>query len=33
VRRLLAYETPASNTIDMLRDGVSFPGCCGEKPI
>jgi hypothetical protein len=30
MRRLSANETPASNTIDMLRDGLSFPGCCGE---
>jgi hypothetical protein len=33
VRRLSAYETSVSNTIDTLRDGMSFPGCCGEMRI
>jgi len=24
------FETTSSNTIDMLRDGTSFPESCGE---
>jgi len=26
-----SYETTSSNTIDMLRDGTSFPESCGEE--
>jgi len=25
------FETTSSNTIDMLRDGTSFPESCGEE--